>query len=423
MTTMNQKAAAMNPGRVSAGDLLNTRFYDRFPYPSMAQVLTCMVDEQYQRMITNQNMGDWSNTRLPVNPRIWIAGCGVNQPLITALRFPQSEIVASDLSAASLKKSQDAATNLRITNVTFREENIVSTDYRDTFDYVIATGVVHHLENPEGALRRLADALKASGVLELMVYNRFHRVANDALKAAVYLFQVGNNPMTRDFFLPFTKKLIASGGLGLSLEKYVRHFEHSDNASFADAFLQPIEHSFTLPGLCQLLHRCGLRLIAPHISDLDRHDDSASWNMRFQEDEIQSLYDQLPDETRWAISNNLLMDSSPLFWFYVERQDNNWRIREERKICADFLDTVFTRIQEQRQIYVLAAEGYRKMPKTVDFPIANRDQKYKEVVQCVDGATPMREIFRKLCIGYEFYQVNEIRRKLTTSAFPYLRAC
>ena len=42
--------------------------------------------------------------------------------------------------------------------------------------------------------------------------------------------------------------------------------------------------------------------------------------------------------------------------------------------------------------------------------------------QAVDGETSMRRIFEQLEIETSFEIVNDVRLKLTTSAFPYLRA-
>src|SRR6185503_12679728 len=122
---------------------------------------------------------------VPRSPKIWIAGCGTNQAVITALRFPAATIVASDLSVTSLQTSAGTAKQLGIANVEFRNESINKASYREEFDYVICTGVIHHNAEPKTSLDRLVEALKPAGVLELMVYNRYHRITTTAFQKAI----------------------------------------------------------------------------------------------------------------------------------------------------------------------------------------------------------------------------------------------
>src|SRR6476619_4167769 len=157
-------------------DRINSSFYSKFPYPWRPRALDCPADPDFSRVMLNQNLGDWTHQVVPPNPHIWIAGCGTNQAAITALNFPIAAVRGSDVSPGSLELCAATAKDLGCTNLELRQESINQADYTECFDYVICTGVIHHNADPEATLRKLARALKPKGVLELMVYNRYHRI-------------------------------------------------------------------------------------------------------------------------------------------------------------------------------------------------------------------------------------------------------
>ena len=58
----------------------------------------------------------------------------------------------------------------------------MSASWRLTFDEIVCTGVLHHLANPEAALRALRDVLDPDGAMHLMVYAPYGR-------AGIYMLQ------------------------------------------------------------------------------------------------------------------------------------------------------------------------------------------------------------------------------------------
>ena len=168
-------------------DAANTQFYQRFPYPWPPMKFSYLTDQNFETVMLNQNIGDWQQRTLPKHPRIWVAGCGTNQAIFTALRFPEGKIIASDLSQTALKTSATIAQELHISNVELREESINQVSYKEEFDHIICTGVIHHNADPAASLLKLTAALKPGGVLELMVYNEYHRITIQAFQKAIGL--------------------------------------------------------------------------------------------------------------------------------------------------------------------------------------------------------------------------------------------
>src|SRR5215470_9971340 len=173
---------AENPDVV---DKANSEFYAEFPYPWPPMSFPRLEDPDFELMMLNQSLGDFSHGRMPASANIWVAGCGTNQAVYTAFRFPRATVIASDLSGASLEIAATNAATLGITNLKLRQESLNTVTYREEFDYVISTGVIHHNAEPERALGNIARALRPKGALELMVYNRYHRTFTSAFQKAV----------------------------------------------------------------------------------------------------------------------------------------------------------------------------------------------------------------------------------------------
>jgi len=53
----------------------------------------------------------------PGGGRVWVAGCGTNQAVITALMFPGARVLGTDLSEASLEGARRNADQLGVANL------------------------------------------------------------------------------------------------------------------------------------------------------------------------------------------------------------------------------------------------------------------------------------------------------------------
>src|SRR6185295_11390114 len=136
------------------------------------------------------------------------AGCGTNQAVLTALRFPKARVVGSDVSSKSLEICSETATQLGVKNLELKEESINQVPYREEFDYIISTGVIHHNASPQATLAKISAALKPDGVLELMVYNRFHWTVPAAFQKAIRLMGSNGSGVNFDSELVIAKAMI-----------------------------------------------------------------------------------------------------------------------------------------------------------------------------------------------------------------------
>ncbi len=409
---------------VEAVDELLAKFYGRFPWPWEAAKFDYLADADFERRMVNQDLGDYRHQTLPENPQIWVGGCGTNQALQTALRFRNGRVIGSDVSAKSLEIARRNAAALGLTNLELREESLNHAEYEEQFDCVICTGVIHHNADPRQTLERLSVALKPEGVMELMVYNRYHRLVTSSFQKAVRLFGAGAGPgVDFDDELRLAKKIIENVAARDTLERAFTQYMDFAESDLADLLIQPVEHSYTVESLEELAASCGLEYVTPCISLYAKSLATHLWDLSFDDPELQGRYDALPDSRRWQITNLLLHDKSPLLWFYLRRADADRPRQTERETCERFLRTRFARCATTQRSYIRTEEGsYRPSEATVPYPLAPPDPSVRRIYEAADGRSTMGEIFARLGLGADFHLVNRARVLLSTATFPYLLA-
>jgi SAM-dependent methyltransferase len=410
---------AISPDAVDAA---NAGFYGAFTFPWRPMKFDRSLDPYFETEMLNQSLGGWAHDIIPRAPVIWVAGCGANQALITALRFPKGLVIGSDLSASSLAFCADAARQLGVTNLELRRESINGVSHRERFDYIICTGVIHHNAEPRNSLARLAESLKPAGALELMVYNRYHRIPTMAFQKAVRVLRQGAGDVDYAVELSFAKRLIAAFRADNSISRLLEECKSMPDAAIADTLIQPVEYSYTVESLSEMATDCGLELLLPCVNAFDRAWKTISWDLEFGDEEVQHAYDALEDSARWQATNLLLAEKSPMLWFYLQRKDSGRARKTERQVCDEFLGTKFVRTRARRLSYILADDGrYWPAPEPSPHPSSPPDPSVRRITELCDGTRAVGDILRELKVEPTFRAVNRARLRLTTSAFPYLK--
>ena len=101
---------------------------------------------------------------------VLIAGCGTNQAVYHAIKFPESKNYAIDVSQSSIDHIHKMIKKFGIKNLEVEKKDIIELDNNNEFDYVISTGVIHHTKDPIKSLQSLVNVTKADGALFIMVY-------------------------------------------------------------------------------------------------------------------------------------------------------------------------------------------------------------------------------------------------------------
>jgi SAM-dependent methyltransferase len=409
---------------VDSVDALNANFYGRFPYPWSPAKFDSLHDTRFNTDMLNQAVGDWQHRTVAPDARIWVAGCGTNQAVFTALQFPEASVVGSDVSATSLEICAATAKELGLKNLELKQESLNHVTYREQFDYLICTGVIHHNADPRATLAGLSAALKPTGVMELMVYNRFHWVIPVAFQQAIRTFCASRGNVDFEGELSITRRIIKDIPKGLLLSGYLRRYgDNAPESMIADELLQPVLYSYTVESLEDMAASCGLEMLLPCLNQFDKETGNYSWNMKFSDPLLKQMYEALPDTRRWQIANLFLLESSPMLWFYMQRAGGGRKRKTELQVCEEFLDTVFVKANTTQSNFLRDEDGrYRRSPNAVSFPVAAPGINVRRIFDAVDGQLSMREIFARCGETPDFHRANQARMQLTTPAFPYLKA-
>lgn len=202
-------------------------------------------------------------------------------------------------------------------------------------------------------------------------------------------------------------------------------FRHRDTpeSAIADLCLQPVERSYTVESLGELLAEHGFEYCVPCVNQFDKASGQFLWNLSFQDDALRHRYESLSDPVRWQVTNLLLLERSPMLWFYVQRTDSGRPRRSEQQLCHEFLERRFDRVQATKAVYVGGARRpYSTSGKSQDYPPAHSDPKCISVIEEIEDAPgrSIGDVFAELGIRPDFANVNRLRLMLTTCAFPYL---
>jgi len=425
---MTQLDDAQNLALVTSDDevdALNAGFYGAIRYPWPPFYFERLGDPRFWADMLDQDLGRRDRPVLPPGgARVWVAGCGTNQAVITALMFPGAQVLGTDLSDGSLEVAGRNARQLGVANLELRRESILQGGYRGEFDYVICTGVVHHTANPARTLGCLAAALRPAGVMQLMVYNRYHRTRSTAFQKAVRLLS-GSDGYHYESELALARRFVHHYAGEGGVADWLAEYRDMPDAALADSLIQPVEHSYTVESLDRMAADAGLELLVPIPDPVDTAAGSFQWELEMGDPTLQRAYDALPDVRRWQVTNLLGQEDSPMLWFYLQRRDSPCPRRSTRELCDAFLDGRFAPARTTRQVHASGPDGaFRAAPdQEVPFPVWRGKGDPRRVFEAVEPWMPMRATLERLGIATDALPaVNRLRVLLASSAFPYLRA-
>ncbi len=272
--------------------------YVEYPYPPRDP------QDEHRRLLHNLlsqvtavNHLFWAGRR-PIDAGFSVldAGCGTGDATICIaeqLRESGARVVALDFSRASLAIARERAQVRGLTNIEFVEASIEDLPRLGlgSFDYIISSGVLHHLASPEVGLGALRQVLKPDGGLAIMVYGRYGRAAIYQLQALFRLIAPPSLPAEQR--LRIVKRRLGrlrEGHPGLLFaDGWRREVEESGDAALHDLFLHAQDRAYTVPEIYEWLEGAGLRLVSfdfpvgynprtwddrvevEHLSEVERH--------------------------------------------------------------------------------------------------------------------------------------------------------
>jgi SAM-dependent methyltransferase len=184
------------------------------------------------------------------------AGCGSGHRLLgLARKHPKGSFTGVDLSPASLEVAKQLAKKHGIENTRFEAANLQELDLGRSFDWIVSTGVVHHLESPKLGVAQLCRHLNADGVLFLWLYHALGE-AERLLDRELLLTLLGpGKPNFKE-----GRQALEALGLHLDPEQYGPSNPETQDASQqsidVDAYLHPIVHAFRFEEALDLFQSC-----------------------------------------------------------------------------------------------------------------------------------------------------------------------
>lgn len=202
--------------------------------------------------------------------RVLVAGCGTGDSalwLAHQLRDTPSEIVALDLSAASLAIAEARAAVRALRNIRWVNASLLDLPKLGLglFDYVSCLGVLHHLPDPDAGLRALASVLQPDGGMTAMVYGlpgRSHIYAMQELlrqATAGIADRERKLAIARDILssLPPSNPFRLREGWDNIQQGYLK-----DDTNLWDTLLHEQDRAYTASGVRQFLASAGLSVQA-----------------------------------------------------------------------------------------------------------------------------------------------------------------
>jgi 2-polyprenyl-3-methyl-5-hydroxy-6-metoxy-1,4-benzoquinol methylase len=191
-------------------------------------------------------------------PDILIAGCGTGQHAIQrAQQFQSANVLAIDLSLASLSYAIRQTKELGLTNLRYAQGDILALADDRTFDIIDSSGVLHHLKEPLTGWRRLANLLRPGGLMHIGLYSAAAR--QDINAARSYLAQQG-----RDYSVPEVRRLraeVAGRAPGDQLHNLTNFSDFFSMSECRDLLFHVQEHQFSIPQIADFLRESGFTFL------------------------------------------------------------------------------------------------------------------------------------------------------------------
>ncbi|MDI2112967.1 class I SAM-dependent methyltransferase [Commensalibacter nepenthis] len=201
--------------------------------------------------------------------KILVAGCGTGDAAIMmaqqmARQNCPGEVVCLDRAEPVLRIVKERAKVRELTNLRFVQGSIFDLPELGLgkFDYIDCCGVLHHLPDPEKALRILKGMLNIGGGIGLMVYAPHGRTGVYMLQDALsYLAPIEEKPAQR---LEMAKRIMRHLPQTAWLRANYNFGDHltGGDAGLYDLLLNPRDRAYTVDALWDLIEKTGFEMNA-----------------------------------------------------------------------------------------------------------------------------------------------------------------
>jgi 2-polyprenyl-3-methyl-5-hydroxy-6-metoxy-1,4-benzoquinol methylase len=217
----------------------------------------------------------------PLPLRLLVAGCGTGvETLGLATQIVGVRVTAVDLSLSSLAYAQRMANELGITNVEFRQADILElAEWPEPFDIVYCVGVLMAMRDPQAGLRALVPLVRPGGLLKLGLYSKRARAGVNVAREIIRQQQL---PATASAIREF-RQYVYTAERDSPLKSLIRWRDFYSMSDCRDFLFHVQEHQFDLPQISAMLRDHGLTVLGMS-KQLPRHA-VAAYRQMFPRDE------------------------------------------------------------------------------------------------------------------------------------------
>jgi len=207
--------------------------------------------------------GDARMQRAPGNERpvrdILVAGCGTGEHAIEIARaFPAAQLLAVDLSLASLAYARRKTREEGVRNIEYAQADILQlAAFGRSFDHIEAIGVLHHLAEPKAGWRVLLGLLRPDADLRIALYSEVARRA--VVEARALIAERGFRATAED--IRECRQLILRGGFGGRFADVTATSDFYGMSGCRDLLFNVMEHRFTIPEIADFVRELKLAFI------------------------------------------------------------------------------------------------------------------------------------------------------------------
>lgn len=235
-----------------------SHFYSLNPYPLWRQVDALMLKDTTCR---DRSLSAFPG-KLDVNKvqSILVAGCGTGQEAVVyALLFPCAQVFAVDLSASSLQCAEKLAERYRVCNLNFSRVDLLDlTPDQGSYDLVVSSGVLHHLDVPLQGLKVLSGLRRSGGFLKIGLYSKVARACVEQARSILPPHFRGVPWLSNAELVQARRFLVGSFESIRGLSRLLWFEDFFEMNAFRDLLFNPCEHAYDPFSIASMLGECGL---------------------------------------------------------------------------------------------------------------------------------------------------------------------
>jgi len=325
--------------------------YVEFPYPEFKEIHMeaekshyALLDREGPYMVvpdlTLENLNHYlynGEEGFENNFRVLIAGGGIGDTtmfLAEQLNHTNADIVYLDFSHASMKIAKGRAELRNLKNIIFindRIENIPNL-HLGSFDLIDSYGVLHHLKDPQKALKILQGCLKESGGMTIMFYAKYGRTGVYNMQSLQQL--VNDEAKSRKEEVVNAWKILnmlPSTNLFKRTEHLTPDHLRSGDAGLYDLLLHKQDQAYSMPEMVDMISKSDL-----HFVEFAEPDSRLSMNYRWfvKDKSLLDVLGHIPEIDQLAVGE--LMSGGVLkhsYYLSKSKREKEYLTNLDKKLC------------------------------------------------------------------------------------------